>query len=206
VAEVAEAKQRFEKNPQGKYDCPKAGQKMKDGEVCTRTGENGMAAPQAIGRHLYFAHGIPGSSATAKSNRDLRTKAEAEKNNKPKLGRPKGSRNASHVGASKGELAKSTLVAARRGWPYPTPDRQANIDAHRNAQASIDESLNHCPRCGDDIAKIRDVTGVTPHRCPACRMNLSIIQVALSPDLTSLDPERVQHVFSTILNVIHKAH
>jgi hypothetical protein len=85
-------------------------------------------------------------------------------------------------------------------------DRPARIAAHVNGNATIVEALSYCPRCGDDLSKIVDVTGVTPHKCPGCKLNLSSVAEALAPDMLRLDASTVTRVFSTIKAVAGRVH
>jgi hypothetical protein len=175
---------RFERNAAGKYECPQEG--------CERKGENGFDRPQAVGAHLKFTHGIAGSSASTVAARKAKTSAETKRY------------------TSAGAIVKQN-GQARAGFATSVShprrisiDREAQIDAHTNSVAVVEEYLNHCPRCGSDLAKIRDVTDAIPNKCPACRLNLASVAAALTPDLLTLEPNRVNQVFVTIQNIIRK--
>jgi hypothetical protein len=176
---------RFERNAAGKFECPQAD--------CDRKGENGFDRPQAVGAHLKFTHGIAGSSASTVAARKAKATSTESKRYTSAGAIVK------QNGHARAEFA-TPLSHSRR----MTIDREAQIDAHTNAVAVVEEYLNHCPRCGSDLAKIRDVTDTIPNKCPDCRLNLASVAAALTPDLLTLDPNRVNQVFTTIQSIIRK--
>src|SRR5439155_27011479 len=138
-----------------------------------------------VGAHLKFTHGIAGSSASTVAARKAKTSAEQIRVAK---------RYTAGAIVKQNGHARAEFTAPVAHPRRITIDREAQIDAHTNAVAVVEEYLNLCPRCGSDLAKIRDVTDAIPNKCPACRLNLASVAAALTPDLLTLDPNRVNQV------------
>jgi hypothetical protein len=168
----------YKRNPQKRYDCIFPG--------CHKIGEKGSATTMALRAHLSNAHGWKGAEASARFAELHGEPTEQQNGNghalarKPRMGTPL------HI-----EL------------PFSKSDRTHAIT---NELATIDEYLNYCPRCNEDLDKIKQVTGVGPSKCPGCKLNLASVRMALHPDLMRLEPSAVAEVFGVMKSLVQGGH
>lgn len=167
---------KYEKNAQGRYDCPKPN--------CEHKGANGFEFPQGVGRHIW-----------AKHKRHPKKAAAAAPTIKP-----------SKTLARKSRVASSDELVAGNNHRVNVPMNDAPTIAAALANGTLTEmshELNYCPCCGHDFAAIKDATGgVAPHKCPRCKKSLVAVSLGLTPAFQQFDPRRLVDVFQTMLNVV----
>jgi uncharacterized C2H2 Zn-finger protein/uncharacterized protein (UPF0212 family) len=165
----------FQRNAQKKFDCIAPG--------CHKTGANGCVNVIALKAHMKTAHSYGGAEATARF---------------AEVGEPTEHHNGN---GHRKELAHRNRMGTplHIELPFNQTDRAHTIT---NELATIDEYLNYCPRCNEDLDKIKQVTGVGPSKCPGCKLNLASVRMALHPDLIRLDPNAVAQVFGVMQNIV----
>lgn len=187
---------KFQPNAHGRYDCP--------APECNMVEHYGSKSIAGLHQHMRKEHGYRAAEAAAAFAEYVKTHPQPDPPTDPPTEQPTDQNGDGKHGTATKRRRNSALAKQKPIMLELPFDRGMRVSAATNAVATVDKFLNYCPRCGQDLAKIKLATGGFPaEQCPTCKLNLITTRMALAPSLVDLDPQSVAKVFGVMMKLVH---